>query len=112
LAESTEPEAGLFPPKRICMVSRELDRIRNAVMEGHYALTEHAYEEMGGDDLDVLDVESTILTGKIDQVLTRDSRGTRYVVVGHATNLETEVAVVARFVEYGQLLIITVYALE
>lgn len=91
------------------MASRELERIRNAILDHRYTLTEHAYEEMDEDSLDVLDVESAILTGDIDEVLTVDPRGTRYVVVGVATDQATPVAVVARFVEYDQLLIITVY---
>ena len=62
----------------------------------------------GEGHLDVLDVESAVLTGTIDQVLTVDPRGTRFVIVGNATDQETPVAVVVRFVEQDQLLIITV----
>ena len=91
------------------MASRELERIRNAVLDHRYTLTEHAYEEMDEDDLDVLDVESAILTGEIDQVLTMDPRGPRYVVIGNATDQRTSVGVVVRFVEHYQLLIVTVY---
>lgn len=94
------------------MASRDLERIRNAILDGRYTLTEHAYDEMGEDNLDVLDVESAILTGQIDQVLTKDPRGTRYVIVGDATDLKTPVGVVARFVEHDQLLIITVYEVK
>ena len=67
---------------------------------------------MDEDHLDVLDVESAILTGEIDQVLTVDPRGTRYVVVGNATDQETLVAVVVRFVAADQLLVITVYEIK
>jgi TolB-like protein len=91
------------------MASRELQRIRNAVLDHRYVLTEHAYEEMERDQLDVLDVESAVLTGEIEQALTQDPRGTRYVVVGKATDQETPVGVVVRFVEHDQLLVITVY---
>ena len=66
------------------MASRGLERIRNAILDHGYSLTEHAYEEMDEDNLDVLDVEAAILAGDIDQVLTVDPRGTRYVVVGNA----------------------------
>ena len=31
------------------MASAELERIRTAVLDGRYALTEHAYEEMDED---------------------------------------------------------------
>jgi hypothetical protein len=91
------------------MASRELERIRNAILDQRYTLTEHAYDEMEEDELDVLDVESAILTGAIDQILTKDPRGTRYVVIGTATDQATPVAVVVRFVEHDQLLVITVY---
>jgi len=94
------------------MAHRELHRIRSAILDHRFALTEHAYDEMAEDNLDVLDVESAILTGEIDQVLTKDPRGTRYVVVGTATDQETPVGVVLRFVEHDQLLIITVYEIE
>ena len=67
---------------------------------------------MEDDDLDVLDVEAAVLTGEIEETLTKDPRGTRYVVVGTATDEHTPVAVVARFVEYDQLLVITVYELK
>ncbi len=91
------------------MANRELQRIRNAILDCRYTLTEHAYDEIEVDRLDVLDVESAILTGEIDQVLTMDHRGTRYVVIGNAADQTTPVGVVVRFVEHDQLLIITVY---
>lgn len=91
------------------MASRELERIRNAILDHRYTFTEHAYEEMDADDLDALDVESAILTGEIEKALPMDPRGTRYVVVGTATDQETPVGVVVRFVEDDRLLIITVY---
>ena len=94
------------------MASRELERIRGAVLDHRYVLTEHAYEEMSDDGLDVLDVEAAVLTGEIDQTLTADPRGTRYVIVGNATDRETVVGVVARFVERDLLLIITVYEIK
>ena len=94
------------------MASRELERVRSAILDQRYTLTEHAYDEMEEDNLDVLDVESAILSGEIDQTLTKDPRGTRYVVVGNATDQQTPVGVVVRFVEHDQLLIITVYEIK
>jgi hypothetical protein len=67
---------------------------------------------MDADGLDALDVEAAILTGEIDQVLTDDPRGTRFVVVGTACDEATPVGVVARWVEQDQLLIITVYEIK
>ena len=94
------------------MARRELERIRSVILEHRYALTEHACDEMAEDNLDVLDVESAVLTGDIDQVLTKDPRGTRYVVAGTATDQETPVGVALRFVAHDQLLIITIYEIE
>jgi hypothetical protein len=94
------------------MASRDLERIRNAILDRRYTLTEHAYDEMDEDDLDVLDVEAAILTGRIEQVLTKDARGTRYVVIGTATDQATTVGVVARFVDQDRLLIVTVYEIK
>ena len=94
------------------MAGRGLERIRDAILDHRYSLTEHAYEEMDEDNLDVLDMEAAILTGQIDQVLTVDPRGTRYVVVGNATDQQTAVGVVVRFVERDQLLVITIYEVK
>lgn len=91
------------------MASRDLERIRNAILDQRYTLTEHAYDEMAEDSLDVLDVESAILTGRIDQELTLDPRGTRFVIVGNGTDQVTPVGVVVRFVAHDHLLVITVY---
>lgn len=97
---------------RSTMASRELERIRRAVLDQRYTLTEHAYDEMDDDQLDVLDVEAAILTGRVEQTMTKDPRGTRYVVVGMATDEATMVGVVARFVERDELLVLTVYEIK
>ena len=94
------------------MAGRDIERIRDAVLDHRYVLTEHAQDEMAEDNLDVLDVESAILTGQLDEVLTKDPRGTRYVVIGNATDQETKVGVVGRFVAHDQFLIITVYEIK
>jgi hypothetical protein len=91
------------------MASRELERIRQAVLEQRYALTEHAYDEMDADNFDILDIEAAILTGEVEQKLTQDPRGTRYVVTGMATDEATPVGVVVRFVERDELLVLTEY---
>ena len=43
---------------------------------------------MSNDELVAVDVENAILTGKIAKRFTRDSRGTRYEVVGEAVIIE------------------------
>jgi hypothetical protein len=85
-----------------------LEQIREAIVEHRYVLSEHAYDEMTEDELDVLDVEAAVLTGKIEKTQT----GRRYVVVGTACDQWTRVGVVVRFVEHDQLLIITVYQIR
>jgi hypothetical protein len=62
--------------------------------------------------LDVLDVEAAILTGQIEQKLTNDPRGTRYVITGKATDETTPVSVDVRFVEHDALLVLTVYEMK
>jgi hypothetical protein len=94
------------------MASREFERIREAILDQRYTLTEHAYDEMDQDSLDVLDLESAVLTGRIEQTLTKDPRGTRYVIVGTATDEATPVGDVVRFVEHAHLLVLTVYEIK
>ena len=94
------------------MAGSELESIRNAVLDQRYTLTEHAAEEMNEDYMDVLDVEAALLTGKIEQTLTNDPRGTRFVVVGRATDQNTAVGVVVRFVRDDELLVLTVYEIK
>jgi hypothetical protein len=87
--------------------ARALEAMRRAVLEQAYVLAPHALLEMREDRLDVVDVESAILTGRMERVFADDPRGPRYEVVGKACDLDSEVGVVARFA--GALLIITVY---
>ena len=93
------------------MSQKVLNQIREAVLAGRYAMSEHAYDEMDEDNLDVLDVEADSRRAN-RRALTRDPRGTRYVVVGTACDELTPVAVVVRFVERDQLLVITVYEIK
>jgi hypothetical protein len=94
------------------MASRELERIQKAILDQRYTFTEHAFDEMDQDQLDVLDIEAAILNGRIEQTLTRDLRGTRYVVVGKATDEATMVGVAVWFVEHDELLVLTVYEIK
>ena len=87
--------------------TQALKTMRQAVMDQAYVVTPHTLLEMREDHLDVVDIESAILTGTIERVFEDDPRGRRYEVVGTACDLSTPVGVVARFA--GPLLIITVY---
>lgn len=84
-----------------------LERMRRAILEQEYVMTPHAIFEMREDHLDVVDVESAVLTGRIERVFTDDPRGPRFEVVGKACDEFTEIGVVGRLV--GAFLIITVY---
>jgi hypothetical protein len=89
---------------------RILEKMRQAVLDHAYVMTPHGELEMRKDRLDVVDVESAILTGRIEAVFSDDPRGWRYEVVGFACDLSTRVGVVIRFA--GAMLIITVYEID
>lgn len=88
-----------------------LARIRQAVREKRYQMTDHALEEADDDDLTLDDILDVLLNGDLDSTYTDDPRGTRYVIRGDVD--EDEVDVVCRFRHDGRLLIvITVYVVD
>jgi hypothetical protein len=89
-----------------------LRRIRRAVREERYELTAHAIEEMDEDDLAADDVRDVLLRGHVVRELTKDPRGTRFVVRGRPRGRGEEVEVVCRFLPSERLRIITVDAME
>lgn len=91
------------------MPRRTVDRIKAAIRDGTYDMTIHALEEMAEDDLDLTDVEASILGGKIVKSEKDDPRGTRYTIQGAGSNSTTIVGTVGRVTETGRYLIITVY---
>ena len=74
-------------------------------------MTVHAMEEMAEENLDILDIEHALLSGKIARIEKDDPRGTKYVVEGVAVDGQTPVGVVGRFTTVGRYLIITVYGI-
>lgn len=69
----------------------------------------HAGEEMAEDRLDLVDIETAILNGKIVKT-GRDQMGrVRYTIQGNAADESSSVAIVERFTETGHFLIITCY---
>ena len=89
-----------------------LQEIQRLMAEGEYEFAiPHFFEEMVDDDLILPDIEMAIAQGYIRQQFTRDPRGTRYEIVGPATD-EREIAVICRIKSTGKLLLITTYALE
>ena len=86
--------------------------IRENVVKQEYEFTiPHFFEEMADDNLTLADIEMAIANGRINRKFIRDPRGTRYEIVGHATD-GREIAVICRVKSTGKLLFITTYALE
>lgn len=86
-----------------------LARIKAAIKNGAYDMTVHASEEMAEDDLDIVDVETSILNGRLVRSEKDDPRGTRHIVYGIGPDQKTLVGTVGRFTETSRYLIITVY---
>lgn len=91
------------------MPRRVLERIREAVRTQRYDVTKHAIDEMAEDGLDIVDLETAILNGRITKTEKDDLRGTRYTVHGVASDGVTPVGSAGRFTETGRYLIITTY---
>ncbi len=86
--------------------------IREKIAKQEYEFTiPHFFEEMADDKLTFADIEMAITNGRINRKFTRDPRGTRYEIVGQATN-GREIAVICRIKSTGKLLFITTYAWE
>ncbi|MBI2932744.1 MAG: DUF4258 domain-containing protein [Planctomycetes bacterium] len=91
------------------MPPRVLLRIRELIRAGQYELTDHAQEEALEDDLHRVDIEAAILNGELARV-EQHQWGTRYVIIGLATDLKRPVGVVFQFNPAGRSgMIITVY---
>ena len=89
-----------------------IEDIREKVRNREYEFTiPHFFEEMVNDDLTFADIEMAIANGRIRRRFTRDPRGTRYEIVGPATD-GRRVAVICRIKATGKLLLITTYRVE
>ena len=89
-----------------------IERIRKKIRDGEYEFViPHFFEEMAADGLTLSDIEIAIRRGRIRRKFTRDPRGTRYEVVGRASD-DREIAVVCRIKSTGKLLLITTYAVD
>ena len=93
------------------MARSKIERIREKIRQREYDMSNHAMEEMAEDRLDIVDVETAILNGRITHIERDDPRGTKYVIDGTAADMVTPVEVVGRFTSYERYLIITVYAI-
>lgn len=86
-----------------------IERVREKIRLRQYDMTAHAMEEMAEDDLDIIDVEHAVLSGRVARLERDDPRGSKYVIEGVATDGLTPVGVVGRFASGDRYLIITVY---
>lgn len=91
--------------------ARILDRIRSAVREGRYEVTEHAVEEAEADGFGPLDLVNAVHKGDLVKRFTRDPRGARYKIRGPADDGRI-MYLVCRFNEWREVRIITAYAEE
>ena len=87
-----------------------IQRIRQKIIDRDYYISSHAEDEMLDDELERADIENAILKGRIEKKLTEDIRGTRYRIEVPARD-ERSMHVVCRFMEVGNLLVVTAYAL-
>jgi hypothetical protein len=87
-----------------------IDQIRQKILNRDYYLSSHAEDEMVDDYLERRDVEQAILQGRIEKIMTHDTRGTRYRIEGPTMDNRL-IHVICRFRGEGSLIIITVYAL-
>ena len=64
-----------------------IERIRKKIRDGDYEITiPHFFEEMADDNLSFDDIENAMAQGRVRKKFTRDPRGTRYEIVGPATD--------------------------
>jgi hypothetical protein len=91
------------------MPQRVLDRIRETVRTQCYDVTKHAVDEMAEDGLDIVDLETAILNGRITKTERDDVRGVRYTIQGVGADGITPVGSAGRFTETARYLIITTY---
>jgi hypothetical protein len=64
---------------------------------------------MAEDQLDLVDVETAILNGRVVRVQRNDPCGRRYTIYGLGADGITPVGTVGRFTETGRYLILTVF---
>jgi len=93
------------------MKQKILERIRECIRTGSYELTIHANDEMVDDDLDILDVEYSILSGRLFKIEKDDLHGTKYTIHGIGRISEIPIGTVGRFTASGKYRIITTYAI-
>jgi hypothetical protein len=93
----------------VAVFERVLKRFREKIRRREYVMTVHAEDEMDDDGLTILDVESSVLTGRVVE-RQRDvrTREWKYVVLGAAVD-GSPVGTVGKLSRTGRLVIITTY---
>jgi hypothetical protein len=91
------------------VADRTLPRFRDLVRQHRYVVSSHAAEELEDDELDILDLESIVLTGEIVERQTDHRTGEAKYVIRGITLANSAGCVVARFDSVGRAVIITVY---
>jgi hypothetical protein len=87
-------------------------KIREKVRKREYEFTiPHFFEAMVDDRLLFEDIEKAIASGRTRRRFTKDPRGTRYEIVGSATD-GRKIVVICRIKSTGKLLFITTYEVE
>ncbi len=82
-----------------------LKRIRALVENGLYYLTEHADDEAQEDDLDIYDIESAILGGRVRRMW---PRGARLEILGESLD-GRRIGIVCRLTRGNRVCVVTVY---
>jgi len=77
------------------MARKIIDKIRKAIRTGEYDLTYHANEEMAEDNLGIMDIESTILNGRVVRTEKDEALGSKYVIEGIGVDYSTSIGIVA-----------------
>ncbi len=91
------------------MTQVTIAHLRHLIRTLRYVVSTHAADELEDDNLSILDLESTILTGQIvEGQRDRATRETKYIIQG-ATLQGDAGEVVAKVGHSGKLIIITVY---
>jgi hypothetical protein len=91
------------------VADRTLPRLRDLVRQHRYLVSSHAADELEDDELDILDLESIVLTGEIiERQKDHKTDEAKYVIRG-ATLANVAGCVVAKFDSVGRAVIITVY---
>ena len=88
-----------------------LEKINQRILDKDYYLSFRAEDEMLDDDLNRSDAENAILQGDVVKIVTKDVRGSKYLIEGTAKD-GRKIHVLCRYKENRSLIIITVYVVR